>query len=143
METLKMDKLFESYTKQAAKFLVEDEEDLVDEIPGEDDIDVVTDDTVEPGDEEEVLELDLANPVCPSCGAVLVPVGGEIDTDEEDEDGNPIYDEDEADAIDLLQGLGYVVYKPVEEDVEDDADLDDDDTTDDDVDDVEDEDDDF
>lgn len=139
METLKMDKLFESYTKKAAKYLNEDEEDLVDDIP--EDIEDVTDDGVETGDEE-VLELDLANPVCPSCGAVLVPVG-EIDTEEEDEDGNPIYDEDEADAIDLLQGLGYVVYKPVEEDVEDDEDLDDVDDTDDDVDDVEDEDDDF
>ena len=56
----------------------------------------------------------MANPVCPSCGAQLIPVG-EIDTTEEDEDGNPIYDEDEADAIDLLQGLGYVIYKPVTE----------------------------
>ena len=39
----------------------------------------------------------------------------EIDTTEEDEDGNPLYDEDEANAIDLLQGLGYVIYKPVSE----------------------------
>ena len=44
---------------------------------------------------------------------------------EEDEDGNPIYEDDEADAINLLQGLGYVIYKPAtEEEVADDADAD-------------------
>ena len=65
----------------------------------------------------------MANPVCPSCGAVLNPVNT-IDTEEEDEDGNPVFEDDEADAINLLQGLGYVVYKPTteeEEEVEDDA----------------------
>ena len=56
----------------------------------------------------------MTDPVCPSCGATLVPVG-EIDTTEEDEDGNPIYDDDVADAIDLLQGLGFVLYKPTED----------------------------
>ena len=59
----------------------------------------------------------MANPVCPSCGAQLIPVGA-IDTTEEDEDGNPIYDDEEADAIDLLQGLGYVIYKPADTDVD-------------------------
>jgi hypothetical protein len=45
----------------------------------------------------------------------------------EDEDGNPIYEDDEADAINLLQGLGYVIYKPAtEEEVVDDADADED-----------------
>ena len=68
-------------------------------------------------DGEEVLELDLSNPVCPSCGASLIPVGA-IDTTEEDEDGNPIYDDDEADAIDLLQGRGYVIYKPAADDAD-------------------------
>ena len=80
------------------------------------DIDDVADDT-DAGEEdgaEEPVELDMANPVCPECGATLIPVG-EIDTTEEDEDGNPIYDDEEADAIDLLQGLGYVIYKPVAE----------------------------
>lgn len=123
-----MDKLFESYTKRAAQYLNEDED--LDDIPVDDvDVDVDTDveDTDDAGtDEEEVLELDLANPVCPSCGAALVPVGGEIDTEEEDEDGNPIYEEDEADAIELLQGLGYIVYKPVtDEEVDADEDVDD------------------
>lgn len=108
--------LYENYFKQAKKYLGEAEEDELDEVPA----DIETDAPVE-GDEEaaedEVQELDMANPVCPSCGAQLIPVG-EIDTTEEDEDGNPIYDEDEADAIDLLQGLGYVIYKPLTEDEE-------------------------
>lgn len=125
-----MDKLFESYTKRAAQYLNEDED--LDDIPVDDvDVDTNVEDTDDAGtDEEEVLELDLANPVCPSCGAALVPVGGEIDTEEEDEDGNPIYEEDEADAIELLQGLGYIVYKPVtdeEVDADDDVGSDEDD----------------
>ena len=113
-----MDKLFESYTKRAAQYLNEDDEELDDVLPGDEDLDGAED--PEGGDDEEVLELDLANPVCPSCGAELIPVGGEIDTEETDEDGNPIYDEDEADAIDLLQGLGYIVYKPVEDEGDED-----------------------
>ena len=117
-----MDKLFESYTKRAAQYLNEDDEELDDVLPGDEDLDGDEDLEGGDGDDEEVLELDLANPVCPSCGAELIPVGGEIDTEETDEDGNPIYDEDEADAIDLLQGLGYIVYKPVED--EDDEDID-------------------
>lgn len=136
MENLKMDKLFESYTKRAAQYLNEDDEELDDVLPGDEDLEG-GDEDLEGGDgddEEEVLELDLANPVCPSCGAELIPVGGEIDTEETDEDGNPIYDEDEADAIDLLQGLGYIVYKPVED--EDDEDLDDEDIEGDELDDV-------
>ena len=135
MENLKMDKLFESYTKRAAQYLNEDDEELDDVLPGDEDTDTEDlDGDEETGDEEEVLELDLANPVCPSCGAELIPVGGEIDTEETDEDGNPIYDEDEADAIDLLQGLGYIVYKPVED--EDDEDLDDEDIDGDELDDI-------
>ena len=122
MANLKMDKLFESYTKRAAQYLNEDDEELDDVLPGDEDLDGDEDLEGGDGDDEEVLELDLANPVCPSCGAELIPVGGEIDTEETDEDGNPIYDEDEADAIDLLQGLGYIVYKPVED--EDDEDID-------------------
>lgn len=121
MENLKMDKLFESYTKRAAQYLNEDDEELDDVLPGDEDLDGAED--PEGGDDEEVLELDLANPVCPSCGAELIPVGGEIDTEETDEDGNPIYDEDEADAIDLLQGLGYIVYKPVEDEGDEDEDI--------------------
>lgn len=115
MEKQKMD-LYENYFKQASKYLAEAEDDEeLDEVPE----DIETDEPVEgdedtEGAEDEVQELDMANPVCPSCGAQLIPVG-EIDTTEEDEDGNPIYDEDEADAIDLLQGLGYVIYKPVTE----------------------------
>ena len=127
-----MDKLFESYTKRAAQYLNEDDEELDDVLPGDEDLDGAED--PEDGDDEEVLELDLANPVCPSCGAELIPVVGEIDTEETDEDGNPIYDEDEADAIDLLQGLGYIVYKPVED--EGDEDLDDEDIEGDELDDV-------
>lgn len=114
--------LYENYFKQAKKYLGEAEEDEeLDEVPE----DIETDEPVEgdvgeEGAEDEVQELDMANPVCPSCGAQLIPVG-EIDTTEEDEDGNPIYDEDEADAIELLQGLGYVIYKPVaDEDAVDD-----------------------
>jgi len=109
--------LYENYFKQASKYLAEAEDDEeLDEVPE----DIETEEPVDgdedlEGAEDEVQELDMANPVCPSCGAQLIPVG-EIDTTEEDEDGNPIYDEDEADAIDLLQGLGYVIYKPVTED---------------------------
>ena len=115
MEKHKMD-LYENYFNSAKKYLTEaEDEDLeLTDVPTDEDADL--DDIPEDGDgeeggDEEVLELDLSNPVCPSCGATLIPVG-EIDTTEEDEDGNPIYDEDEADAIELLQGLGYVIYKP-------------------------------
>ena len=124
MENTKMD-LYESYLNRAKKYLVEDEEDLeLTDVDTEEntDIDDVADDT-DAGEEdgaEEPVELDMANPVCPECGATLIPVG-EIDTTEEDEDGNPLYDDEEADAIDLLQGLGYVIYKPVaDEDAVDD-----------------------
>jgi len=117
--------LYESYLNRAKKYLVEDEEDLeLTDVDTEEDTDIddVADDT-DAGEEdgaEEPVELDMANPVCPECGATLIPVG-EIDTTEEDEDGNPLYDDDEADAIDLLQGLGYVIYKPVaDEDAVDD-----------------------
>ena len=124
MENTKMD-LYESYLNRAKKYLVEDEEDLeLTDVDTEEDTDIddVADDT-DAGEEDgadEPVELDMANPVCPECGATLIPVG-EIDTTEEDEDGNPIYDDEEADAIDLLQGLGYVIYKPVaDEDAVDD-----------------------
>lgn len=124
MENTKMD-LYESYLNRAKKYLVEDEEDLeLTDVDTEEDTDIddVADDT-DAGEEdgaEEPVELDMANPVCPECGAALIPVG-EIDTTEEDEDGNPLYDDEEADAIDLLQGLGYVIYKPVaDEDAVDD-----------------------
>ena len=117
--------LYESYLNRAKKYLVEDEEDLeLTDVDTEEntDIDDVADDT-DAGEEdgaEEPVELDMANPVCPECGATLIPVG-EIDTTEEDEDGNPLYDDDEVDAINLLQGLGYVIYKPVaDEDAVDD-----------------------
>lgn len=109
--------LYESYLNIAKKYLVEDEEDLeLTDVDTEEDTDIddVADDT-DAGEEdgaEEPVELDMANPVCPECGATLIPVG-EIDTTEEDEDGNPLYDDDEVDAINLLQGLGYVIYKPV------------------------------
>ena len=109
--------LYENYLNRAKKYLVEDEEDLeLTDVDTEEDTDIddVADDT-DAGEEdgaEEPVELDMANPVCPECGATLIPVG-EIDTTEEDEDGNPLYDDEEADAIDLLQGLGYVIYKPV------------------------------
>jgi hypothetical protein len=124
MENTKMD-LYENYLNRAKKYLVEDEEDLeLTDVDTEEDTDIddVADDT-DAGEEDgadEPVELDMANPVCPECGATLIPVG-EIDTTEEDEDGNPLYDDDEADAIDLLQGLGYVIYKPVaDEDAVDD-----------------------
>ncbi len=124
MENTKMD-LYESYLNRAKKYLVEDEEDLeLTDVDTEEDTDIddVAEDT-DAGEEdgaEEPVELDMANPVCPECGATLIPVG-EIDTTEEDEDGNPLYDDEEADAIDLLQGLGYVIYKPVaDEDAVDD-----------------------
>ena len=140
--------LYESYLNRAKKYLVEDEEDLeLTDVDTEEDTDIddVADDT-DAGEEdgaEEPVELDMANPVCPECGATLIPVG-EIDTTEEDEDGNPLYDDEEADAIDLLQGLGYVIYKPVadedavdddfpgsdDEDFGDEEDLDDEDTED-------------
>ena len=117
--------LYESYLNRAKKYLVEDEEDLeLTDVDTEEDTDIddAADDT-DAGEEdgaEEPVELDMANPVCPECGATLIPVG-EIDTTEEDEDGNPLYDDEEADAIDLLQGLGYVIYKPVaDEDAVDD-----------------------
>ena len=118
MENTKMN-LYESYLNRAKKYLVEDEEDLeLTDVDTEEDTDIddIADDT-DAGEEdgaEEPVELDMANPECPACGATLIPVG-EIDTTEEDEDGNPLYDEDEANAIDLLQGLGYVIYKPVSE----------------------------
>ena len=118
MENTKMN-LYESYLNSAKKYLVEDEEDLeLTDVDTEEDADIddVADDT-DDGEEdgaEEPVELDMANPVCPECGATLIPVG-EIDTTEEDEDGNPLYDDDEVDAINLLQGLGYVIYKPVAE----------------------------
>lgn len=108
--------LYENYFNSAKKYLTEAEDEDLDltDVPTEEDADlddIPEDGDVEEGGDEEVLELDLSNPVCPSCGATLIPVG-EIDTTEEDEDGNPLYDEDEADAIELLQGLGYVIYKP-------------------------------
>ena len=117
--------LYESYLNIAKKYLVEDEEDLeLTDVDTEEDTDIddVADDT-DAGEEdgaEEPVELDMANPVCPECGATLIPVG-EIDTTEEDEDGNPLYDDDEVDAINLLQGRGYVIYKQVaDEDAVDD-----------------------
>ena len=121
MENTKMD-LYESYLNRAKKYLVEDEEDLeLTDVDTEEDTDI--DDDTDAGEEdgaEEPVELDMANPVCPECGATLIPVG-EIDTTEEDEDGNPLYDDDEVDAINLLQGRGYVIYKPVaDEDAVDD-----------------------
>ena len=118
MENTKMN-LYESYLNRAKKYLVEDEEDLeLTDVDTEEDTDIddIADDT-DDGEEDgadEPVELDMENPECPECGATLIPVG-EIDTTEEDEDGNPLYDEDEANAIDLLQGLGYVIYKPVSE----------------------------
>lgn len=117
--------LYESYLNRAKKYLVEDEEDLeLTDVDTEEDTDEV--DVGDEDDAEEPVELDMSAPVCPECGAELIPVG-EIDTTEEDEDGNPIYTDEEADAIDLLQGLGYVIYKPVvEEDVDDFADEDED-----------------
>jgi len=107
--------LFENYIKQASKYLKEDEEDIeilddVEEDAPVDDVPADEENSDEDG-EEEVLELDLANPVCPSCGAKLVPVEAQIDTEDEDLG----LEEDEADAINLLQGLGYIVYKPTEE----------------------------
>ena len=124
--------LYENYFKQASKYLAEAEDDEeLDEVPE----DIETEEPVEgdedlEGAEDEVQELDMANPVCPSCGAQLIPVG-EIDTTEEDEDGNPIYDEDVADAIDLLQGMGFVLYKPADEEGDEEG-VDDEDFSDDD-----------
>ena len=113
MENIKMD-LFEQYIKQASKYLVEDEKDLdVDDADVETDEEVDTDvedeteEGAKEGDEEEALELDLANPVCPACGAKLAPTADEVDTDEIDDD-------EEANAIEYLEGLGYIVYKPDE-----------------------------
>lgn len=120
--------LYENYLNRAKKYLVEDEEDLeLTDVDTEEDTDI--DDAAEEDEvdvAEEPVELDMANPVCPECGSNLLPVG-EIDITEEDEDGNPIYDEEEADAIDLLQGLGYVIYKPVAEEDEENEDLDEED----------------
>ena len=120
--------LYENYLNRAKKYLVEDEEDLeLTDVDTEEDTDI--DDAAEEDEvdvAEEPVELDMANPVCPECGSNLLPVG-EIDITEEDEDGNPIYDEEEADAIDLLQGLGYVIYKPVAEEDEEEEDLDEED----------------
>lgn len=120
--------LYENYLNRAKKYLVEDEEDLeLTNVDTEEDTDI--DDAAEEDEvdvAEEPVELDMANPVCPECGSNLLPVG-EIDITEEDEDGNPIYDEEEADAIDLLQGLGYVIYKPVAEEDEEDEDVDEED----------------
>ena len=106
-------KLFESYIRNASRFLTEDDEELEDVVDTEE-TEVPEEDEEGSEEEGEALELDLSNPVCPSCGATLIPVGA-IDTEEEDEDGNPVYEEDEADAINLLQGLGYVVYKPTDD----------------------------
>lgn len=109
--------LFENYIKQASKYLKEDEEDIeiLDDVEEDAPVDdVPAEENDEDAGEEEVLELDLANPVCPSCGAKLVPVEAQIDTEDEDLG----LEEDEADAINLLQGLGYIVYKPTEEDAE-------------------------
>lgn len=122
--------LYENYFNSAKKYLTEaEDEDLeLTDVPTEDDADlddIPEEGDVEDGGDEEALELDLSNPVCPSCGATLIPVG-EIDTTEEDEDGNPLYDEDEADAIELLQGLGYVIYKPAADVDADEEDIDDD-----------------
>lgn len=111
-------KLFESYIKSASRYLTEDEDELetvedVEDTTGEEDFVADEEDTVDDegaADEEEVLELDLSNPVCPSCGASLVIADEPIDT----EDENLELEDDEADAIQLLQGLGYIVYKPTE-----------------------------
>ena len=66
--------LYESYLNRAKKYLVEDEEDLeLTDVDTEEDTDIddVADDT-DAGEEdgaEEPVELDMANPVCPECGA--------------------------------------------------------------------------
>lgn len=126
MEIIKMqNKLFESYIKSASRYLTEDDEELED-VVDVDDTETVedTDADTETGANEEVLELDLANPVCPSCGASLV-ITDEEPIDTEDEDLG--LEDDEADAIQLLQGLGYIVYKPTEPTEEDENDTIDDD----------------
>jgi hypothetical protein len=168
MENIKMD-LFEQYIKQASKYLVEDEEDFdiddtTDDVPAEDDaesdmqpcpdcggegeIDGETCETCggtgevpvegDAGEEDdEALELDLANPVCPACGAALIPVGGDIYADD-------VEDDEEAAAIELLQGLGYTIVAPKAdeegEEVDDDFAGEDDDIADEDDDDFDDED---
>ena len=66
--------LYESYLNSAKKYLVEDEEDLeLTDVDTEEDTDIddVADDT-DAGEEdgaEEPVELDMANPECPECGA--------------------------------------------------------------------------
>lgn len=128
-------KLFESYIKSASRYLTEDDDELED-VVDVDDTETIEDTDVdtETGADEEVLELDLANPVCPSCGASLV-ITDEEPIDTEDEDLG--LEDDEADAIQLLQGLGYIVYKPTEP-AEEDETIDDDAIDDETLDDVED-----
>jgi hypothetical protein len=116
--------LYENYFKQARKYLVEDEDEELEDIEDVADEEVPADEDVPAEGEEggeEALELDLSNPVCPACGAELAPVDEPIDTEDEDLG----LEDDEAAAIDLLQGLGYVVYKP-EEDAENGEPVDDD-----------------
>ena len=120
-----MEKLFESYTKQAAMYINEDDmEDLTDTSVDSTAVDSTAVDADEDGtetDKEEVLDLDLANPVCPSCGATLNPIAPEIEPDEEDDE----MEDGEADAIELLQSLGYVIYKPADDEEFDDEEFDD------------------
>ena len=151
--------LFEQYLKQASKYLVEDEEDFdtVDEVPAEDDTEAemqpcpdcggegeIDGETCETcggtgeipveGDagDEEALELDLSNPVCPACGAALIPVGSNVTADD-------VEDDEEAAAIELLQGLGYTIVAPVADDEgEEDVDADAEDFDDEDFDDADD-----
>ena len=119
MEIIKMqNKLFESYIKSASRYLTEDEDELetvedVEDTTGDEDFVADEEETLDnegAEGEEDVLEIDLANPVCPSCGASLVIADEPIDTEDEELG----LEDDEADAIQLLQGLGYIVYKPTE-----------------------------